>query len=77
MGEVGHAATRQRLSLEEANRMVLELVKRYEHVFTQPGGNPGVRFDQSYDLKALKPVPAWEAMYREVKAELCGLGLAL
>lgn len=77
MGEVGHAAVRQKITLEEANRLVLELLRRYEHVFSQPGGNPGVRFDQSYDLRTLKPVPAWEAMYREVKDELCAMGLNL
>lgn len=38
-------------------------------------GHPGVRFDQAYDLKTLKPVPAWQQMYEEVKAEVRDLGL--
>jgi len=75
MGEVGHAVTRQRLGLEEANHLILQLLPKYEHVFSQPGGNPGLRFDQVYDLKTLQPVPAWSAMYEEVKDDLRRMGL--
>lgn len=75
MGEVGHAVTRQGLDLAAANRLVLRLLEKYEHVFQQPGGNPGVPFDQAYDLRSLTPVPAWEALYREVKEEVRQMGL--
>jgi methylamine---corrinoid protein Co-methyltransferase len=75
MGEVGHAVTRQGLDLIEANRLVQCLLERYEHIFASSQGNPGVRFDQAYDLKTLRPLPAWEQMYREVKLELRSLGL--
>jgi methylamine---corrinoid protein Co-methyltransferase len=75
MGEVGHAVTRQGFSLPDANRLVLRLLEKYEPVFQQPGGNPGACFDQAYDLNTLQPVPAWSAMYREVKAELDQMGL--
>ncbi len=75
MGEVGHAVARQGLSLAQANQLVLQLLAKYEHVFDQPGGNPGACFDQAYDLKTLRPVLAWEQMYREVKLELCQMGL--
>ena len=57
MGEVGHAATRQRLSLAHANVLVLRLLERYENVFARPGGNPGQSFDQVYDLCSLRPLP--------------------
>jgi methylamine---corrinoid protein Co-methyltransferase len=77
MGEVGHAVTRQGLNLAEANRLVLRLLEKYEHVFQQPGGNPGVRFDQAYDLKTLQPLPQWTRLYHEVKAELNQLGLQI
>ncbi len=53
MGQVGHAVTRQGLTLAEANQLVLRLLDKYEHVFQLPGGNPGARFDRSYDLKTL------------------------
>ena len=76
MGEVGHAVARQGLTLSQANQMVTGLLGRYEHVFQMQNGNPGVRFDQAYDLKTLKPVPAWQAMYEEVKTEVRGMGLA-
>lgn len=75
MGEVGHAATRQRLGLEEANDLVLRLLAKYEHVFDDPAGNPGVRFDQAYDMQTLRPLPQWQQMYDEVKAEVRAMGL--
>jgi methylamine--corrinoid protein Co-methyltransferase len=75
MGEVGHAVARQNLSLELANTLVLALVEKYEHVFDQPEGNPGVPFDRAYDQVSLVPVPAWEKMYEEIKAEVRGMGL--
>jgi methylamine--corrinoid protein Co-methyltransferase len=76
MAEVGRAAVGQRLSLNEANALVLKLLERYEHVFSMPGGNPGVRFDRAYSLESLRPCPEWEQMYEEVKAEVRGLGLS-
>lgn len=75
MGQVGHAVTRQGLTLAEANQLVLRLLEKYEHVFQQPGGNPGVRFDRSYDLKTLTPVAEWSAMYAEAVKELRRMGL--
>lgn len=75
MGEVGHAVTRQGFTLEAANRLVLRLLEKYEHVFSQPGGNPGARFDQAYNLETLTPVPQWSKLYHEVKDELRRMGL--
>ena len=75
MGQVGHAAARQQLDLEEANRLVLTLLERYEHVFDLPGGNPGVSFDRAYDLETLQPVDDWIRIYDRVKGELSELGL--
>ena len=63
MAEVGHAVTRQALTLSEANHLVNQLYSLYEHVFQMPGGNPGVRFDQAYDLETLNPVPEWQRIY--------------
>lgn len=77
MGEVGHAVTRQGFSLEDSNRLVLGLLEKYEHVFQKPGGNPGVGFEQAYDLKTLQPVPEWSRMYTEVKEDLDRMGLHL
>ena len=76
MGEVGHAVARQGLSLDDSNALVLKLLEKYEHVFDQPGGNPGVPFDQAYELPKLVPLPAWVRMYDEVKADLRSMGLA-
>lgn len=76
MGEVGHAVTRQGPTLAEANALVLKLLAKYEHVFEQPEGNPGARFDQAYNLQTLTPRPEWQQLYDEVKAEVRELGLA-
>jgi methylamine--corrinoid protein Co-methyltransferase len=75
MGEIGHAVTQQRMDLCQANDLVLQLVDKYERVFSQPGGNPGVPFDQAYDLAALQPLPVWLHMYEAVKADLRRMGL--
>jgi len=77
MGEVGHAVARQRLDLQQANELILKLLEKYEHVFSLPGGNPGVRFDQAYDLEILQPIPQWLGMYEEVKTDLNKLGLTI
>ncbi|MDZ4159371.1 MAG: monomethylamine:corrinoid methyltransferase [Anaerolineaceae bacterium] len=75
MGEVGHAVVRQKMDLAQANEMVLRQWGKYEHVFKLEGGNPGVRFDQAYDLESLQPVEAWHRMYVEVKNDLRSMGL--
>jgi methylamine--corrinoid protein Co-methyltransferase len=77
MGEVGHAVARQSLTMPEANHLVNQLYSRYEHIFKLPGGNPGVRFDQAYDLETLEPVPEWLRLYEEVRSEVQALGLRL
>jgi len=76
MGEVGHAVARQGLTLNQANLIVTDLLSRYEHVFQMRNGNPGVRFDRAYDLKTLQPIPAWQKLYNEVKADVREMGLA-
>jgi methylamine---corrinoid protein Co-methyltransferase len=75
MGEVGYAVVRQNLSLVQANKLALSLVERYEHVFDLKEGNPGVRFDEAYDLATMRPVPAWQQIYDEVKKDLRQMGL--
>ncbi|HLA81283.1 MAG TPA: monomethylamine:corrinoid methyltransferase, partial [Thermoleophilia bacterium] len=75
MGEVGHAVARQGMKREEANALVLKLLAMYEHVFDLPDGNPGVPFDQAYDLSTLTPLTEWRRMYEEVRAEVRSMGL--
>jgi methylamine--corrinoid protein Co-methyltransferase len=77
MGQIGHTIAKNSVTLEEANKLVLQLLDRYEHVFSIPDGNPGVRFDRAYDLETLSPVPEWEKIYNEILDELQGLGLSL
>ncbi len=77
MGEVGHAVTNQQLDLQQANRLIVDLLDQYEHVFGLPGGNPGVRFDEAYNLDTLEPKPEWQAMYEQAKETTQALGLKL
>jgi len=75
MGEIGHAVTRQKMDLGEANDLVLRLLAKYEHVFSLSGGNPGVRFDQAYDKETVEPLPEWQRLYEDVKTEITQMGL--
>ena len=77
MAEVALASQRMQLTLQEANQWVLKLLPLYEHIFTQEGGNPGLPFDQVYDLTSVQPLKSWQQMYEQVKSELQGMGLAL
>jgi len=76
MGEVGHAVAKQGVTLKEANEIVKKLLVLYESVFKMEDGNPGVRFDQAYDLKTLQPLTAWQHMYDSVKARVREMGLS-
>jgi len=73
MGEVGHAVARQGLTLKGANELISRIYPKYAHVFDLPGGNPGVRFDQAYDIETIQPVPQWLQMYEDVKKDIAGL----
>lgn len=77
MGEVGHVAAHQGVGLKEANFLVGKYLEKYEHVFSLPAGNPGVRFEKAYDLDSLQPMPAWQAMYESAQrfAHENGLGV--
>lgn len=77
MAEVGIAAAASKMSRPEANAIALRLLDKYEPIFTQPGGNPGRPFDQTYDPVSLKPRSEWLALYDEVKTDLAEMGLNL
>ncbi len=75
MGEVGKAVAAQGMKRAEANAIVLRLLERYEHIFAEKDGNPGVAFDEAYDLATVEPVHEWQKMYDEVRRELIELGV--
>ena len=75
MGEVGKAVARQGMTRAQANDIVLKLLEKYEHVFRMEDKNKGKRFDEAYDMETVTPVPQWQAMYDEVKAELTQMGI--
>jgi hypothetical protein len=71
--EVGHVVARMGMSRKEANILVRQLVGRYENQV--PEAPLGRKFSEIYDLEKVSPLPDYEAMYREVRTELEGLGL--
>lgn len=73
IAEVGHKASG--LSPMEANEIVKELLPRYEATIKSP--DLGRSFQELYDLETLRPIPEWEAIYRQVKRELIDLGIPL
>ncbi len=75
MGEVGHAVSKQGVDHEEANLLVNTLIRKYEHIFDRPEGNPGAPFSQAYDLETLQPTHVWSSLYEEVKEDVRAMGL--
>lgn len=75
MGEVGAAASRQGITREQGNVMINKLLDKYEFIFNKEDGNPGVRFDEAYDITSITPKKEWLKMYEEVKVELHEMGL--
>jgi methylamine--corrinoid protein Co-methyltransferase len=71
--EVAHAAAG--IPRREADALVRQLVALYQSDLNQrPIGKP---FPEVYDPIMLKPLPAWQATYEEVKQELNEMGLAI
>jgi methylamine--corrinoid protein Co-methyltransferase len=77
MAEVALATHRMKMSRNDANALVVQLLPKYEHVFTLENGNPGKRFDEVYDMSRIEPLDFWQKMYEEVKTELKEMGLKL
>jgi methylamine--corrinoid protein Co-methyltransferase len=77
MAEVGEAVSRHQLDLVEANALVKKLLGKYEHVFIQPGGNPGKPFEQAYDVETIQPRSEWSYIYQQVRQDVETLGLRL
>ena len=77
MAEVSKAVVKQHMTRTQANEIVLKLLDKYEYVFQKEGGNMGVPFDEAYDMETITPLPAWQQMYEEVKAELIEMGLQM
>jgi methylamine--corrinoid protein Co-methyltransferase len=75
MGEIGHTVADQGLTRKDANPLIRSIYQKYAHVFEMVGGNPGVRFDQAYDIETIQPNPKWLQMYEEVKEEIIEFGL--
>ena len=72
-GEVGHAASG--LSRAQVNEIAKAILPRYEGQIKNP--DKGRPVSETYDLKAMRPTPEWEAIYRKVKREAIDLGVPM
>jgi methylamine--corrinoid protein Co-methyltransferase len=73
IAEVAHAALG--LSREEANGIVLELLKHYEGTFDDP--KRGLTFAEVYDEETVEPKDEWLGIYHQVRQAVIDLGLDL
>jgi methylamine--corrinoid protein Co-methyltransferase len=72
-GEVFKAAAG--LTRAQANDIANRFIPRYEADLRQPPN--GWRFQECYDVERLTPIPEWQAMYDDVRAEAIQAGLPL
>ncbi len=71
--EAGHLAARQRITREQANEMVKQILIQYEHKFGDPP--LGKRFDECYDLDTIQPAQEYLDLYEQIKEKLTKFGL--
>ncbi|MBW2122169.1 MAG: monomethylamine:corrinoid methyltransferase [Deltaproteobacteria bacterium] len=71
--EVGHAVARQGMTREEANRLALRLLEKYQDsAATAPMGK---EYQQCYDVATALPTREHFDMYRRAKQELAAMGI--
>ena len=71
--ETVDAVFNQGMTQEEGNALIREIYKKYEHTLDEP--KLGKRFDEVYDIHTIEPLPEWQAMYEEAKADLASMGI--
>lgn len=77
-GEVAKAVAKARLTREQANGLVVEIMKKYQpyiddHTAHLRGGD----FRWCYDLETVQPKKEYLAIYEKVKVELGQMGLPM
>ncbi len=71
--EVVDAVFHMGMTEEEGNEMIRKLFEKYGWTLDDP--QLGKPFNEVYDVKTIEPLPEWQAMYDEVKAELREMGI--
>lgn len=71
--EVGHIVTRMGLSRNEVNKIVTNLLSRYEKDI--PNAPLGKKFGEIYDLERIAPTEEYLGIYQKVRGELIEMGL--
>jgi methylamine--corrinoid protein Co-methyltransferase len=74
-GEIAHIASN--LSLEDANTIVYELLKKYENAILDKNIPLGKRFQECYDMKTLKPKNNYLQILETGRRQLTDLGITL
>jgi methylamine--corrinoid protein Co-methyltransferase len=72
--EAAHSAAKMGLTRSEANRIVKEILQRYEKDI--PNAPIGKKFSECYDLETVKPNKEYIELYQRIKEEVKKIGLA-
>lgn len=75
MGMVGAACAKAGLTRKDGEKIVKELLKKYEYTFDNR--QDGFHITEVYDMDTMEPKAFWQQMFDEVAAELRGLGLEI
>jgi methylamine--corrinoid protein Co-methyltransferase len=73
MAEVGQAASKRPIKLDDANDLVKKILAKYEDRFRNPP--LGKTFQESYDFRSIEPKAEWMSIYAKVFQELADLGI--
>ncbi|WP_018305030.1 monomethylamine:corrinoid methyltransferase [Desulfitobacterium hafniense] len=77
-GEVGKAVAKARLTREQANELVVEIMKKYQpYIDNHTAHTLGGDFRECYDLETVQPKKEYLAIYEKVKSELRQMGLPM
>lgn len=63
------------MSRKQANEIAKKILPKYEEKLTNPDKGKSVL--ECFDLKAMRPTPEYEKLYREIRKELIDLGMPL
>ena len=61
---------------EKANELALKIMTKAEEMLEADGpGETRIPFGETYDMKTVKPLPAFESMVMEIKEDLAKMGV--
>ena len=73
--EIGHAAAKSGMGLDEIGVFVMKLLEGYEKDI--PRAPLGSTFEECYDTKKYEPSPEYQQLYDESRKKWAGIGFVL